>query len=104
MEPKFTHIVLESGKPICVGQSLKYIRTYLDDYCGVQKGMGEFINYEPYNSKYPDDYQGQFIYKELWSTPNGITEEIIYFKVYEVDVALPTKEQKREDNIDQILK
>ena len=103
MSPKFTNVVLESGKPICVGQSLKYIREYLDDYCGVAREKGEFIDFEPHNSKYPDDYQGQFVYKEFWSTPDGITEEMIYFKVYEVDVALPTKEQKRNDNIDELL-
>ena len=104
MNPKFSYVVLESGKPICTSHSFKYIRTYLDDYCGVSRDKGEFVNYDPHNGKYPDDYQGQFIYKELWSTPQGTQEEIIYFKVYEVEVALPTKEQKREDNIDQILK
>ena len=103
MEPKFTYVVLESGKPICTSHSFKYIRTYLDDYCGVPRDKGEFVDYEPHNGKYPDDYQGQFIYKEFWSTPEGTKEEIIYFKVYEVDVARPTKEQKRDDNIDQIL-
>jgi hypothetical protein len=103
MNPKYTYVVLESGKPICVGQSLKYIREYLDNYCGVPTQIGEFIDFEPHNSKYPDDYQGQFIYKEFWSTPDEISEEMIYFKVYEVDVALPTKEQKRNDNIDELL-
>jgi hypothetical protein len=33
----------------------------------------------------------------------SIQEEILNFKVYLVDVALPTKEQKRDDNIDEIL-
>ena len=103
MEPKFTNVVLESGKPICIGQTLKYIREYLDNYCGVSTQIGEFIDFEPHNSKYPDDYQGQFVYKELWSTPEGTKEEMIYFKVYEVDVALPSKEQKRDDNIDELL-
>ena len=103
MSPKFTNVVLESGKPICVGQSLKYIREYLDDYCGVPRERGEFVRYDPHNSKYPDDYQGQFVYKEFWSTKDVIKEELIYFKVYEVDVALPTKEQKRDDNIDELL-
>ena len=103
MNTKFSNVVLESGKPICIGPTLKYIREYLDDYCGVPNGKNEFIDFEPYNSKYPDDYQGQFVYKEFWSTPDGITEEMIYFKVYEVDVALPSKEQKRDDNIDELL-
>ena len=103
MNTKFSYVVLESGRPICIGPTLKYIREYLDDYCGVSREKGEFITYEPHNAKYPDDYQGQFVYKEFWSTPEGTKEEMIYFKVYEVDVALPTKEQKRDDNIDELL-
>ena len=104
MKKKFSYVVIEDGKPICVADNFKYIRAYLDDYCGVPNGKNEFIDFEPYNSKYPDDYQGQFVYKEFWSTPDGITEELIYFKVYLADVALPTKEQKRNDNIDELLK
>lgn len=103
MNQKFGYIVIEDGKPICIGYSLKHIRTYLDDYCGVGRENGEFVTYEPDNSKYPNDYQGQFIYKEFWSTKDGLTEEIIHFRVYEVDVALPTIEQKREENIDELL-
>ena len=103
MSTKFTNVVLESGKPICVADSFKYIREYLDDYCGVPNGKGEFIDFEPHNSKYPDDYQGQFVYKEFWSTPDVIKEELIYFKVYLADAALPTKEQKRDENIDELL-
>ena len=103
MNTKFSYVVIEDGKPICVADSFKYIREYLDDYCGVPRERGEFIDFEPFNGKYPDDYQGQFVYKELWSTPEGTKEEMIYFKVYEVDVALPSKEQKRNDNIDELL-
>jgi len=102
MKNKFSYVVIEDGKPICVAEFFKYIRAYLDDYCGVSGGQGEFVRYEPYNSKYPDDYQGQFIYKDIGNPPLQ-KEELIYFKVYLVDVALPTKEQKRDDDIDEIL-
>ena len=67
------------------------------------RGATKNIGFIAVKEKYPDDYQGQFIYKEFWSTPEGTKEEMIYFKVYEVDVALPTKEQKRDDNIDELL-
>jgi hypothetical protein len=101
---KFSHVVLEDGRPICVGESLKYIREYLDDYCGVPKQRGEFVDFVPDNSKYPNDYQGKFVYKEFCDIKDGgIQEEILNFKVYLVDVALPTKEQKRDDNIDELL-
>jgi hypothetical protein len=102
MKNKFSYVVIEDGKPICVADNFKYIRAYLDDYCGVSFGQGEFVRYEPHNSKYPDDYQGQFVYKDIGNHPL-IVEEMIYFKVYLADVALPTKEQKRDDNIDEIL-
>ncbi len=92
------------GSPICIGESLKYIRQYLDDYCGVERLRGEFVDFVPDNSKYPNDYQGKFVYKEFWDSKDGITqEEILDFKVYLVDVALPTKEQKLDDNIDELL-
>lgn len=101
---KFSHVVLEDGKPICIGESLKYVREYLDDYCGVERLRGEFVDFVPDNSKYPNDYQGKFVYKEFWDTKDGILqEETLHFKVYLVDVALPTIEQKREDNIDELL-
>jgi|LakMenEpi03Aug12_release.lakeMendotaPanAssembly.Ray.scaffolds.fasta_scaffold503132_1 hypothetical protein len=104
MNKKFSHVVLEDGKPICIGESLKYVREYLDDYCGVERLRGEFVDFVPDNSKYPDDYQGKFVYKEFWDTKDGILqEETLHFKVYLVDVALPTIEQKREDNIDELL-
>ncbi len=101
---KFSHVVLQDGSPICIGESLKYIRQYLDDYCGVERLRGEFVDFVPDNSKYPNDYQGKFVYKEFWDSKDGsIQEEILDFKVYLVDVALPTKEQKRDDNIDELL-
>jgi len=101
---KFSHVVSQDGSPICIGESLKYIRQYLDDYCGVPKQRGEFVDFVPDNSKYPNDYQGKFVYKEFWDTKDGsVQEEILNFKVYLVDVALPTIEQKREDNIDELL-
>ena len=102
MKKKFSYVVIEDGLPICVAEFFKYIREYLDDYCGVSFGQGEFVRYEPHNSKYPDDYQGQFVYKDIGNHPR-IVEEMIYFKVYLADAALPTKEQKRDDDIDEIL-
>jgi hypothetical protein len=101
---KFSHVVLQDGSPICIGESLKYIRQYLDDYCGVERLRGEFVDFVPDNSKYPNDYQGKFVYKEFWDSKDGsIQEEILDFKVYLVDVALPTIEQKRDDDIDELL-
>jgi hypothetical protein len=98
MKKKFSYVVIEDGLPICVADDFKYIREYLDNYCGVSNGQAQFIDYEPDNSKYPGDYQGRFIYKEFW-----VPQSLLYFKVYISDVALPTKEQKRDDNIDEIL-
>ena len=103
MKKKFSYVVIEDGKPICVAEFFKYIREYLDDYCGVSFGQGEFVRYETYNSKYPDDYQGQLIYKDLLDKRPYQKEEMVYFKVYLADAALPTKEQKRDDNIDELL-
>jgi hypothetical protein len=104
MKSKFSHVVLSEGSPICIGESLKYIRQYLDGYCGVERLRGEFVDFVPDNSKYPNDYQGKFVYKEFCDIKDGgIQEEILNFKVYLVDVALPTIEQKREDNIDELL-
>ena len=102
MKKKFSYVVIEDGLPICIADDFKYIRAYLDDYCGVSNGQGEFVDYVPDNSKYPNDYQGKFVYKDLGNRPYQ-NEGIFDFKVYLVDVALPTKEQKRDDNIDEIL-
>ena len=104
MKKKFSYVVIEDGLPICVADNFKYIREYLDGYCGVSRQRGEFLDFVPDNSKYPNDYQGKFVYKEFWDTKDGgIQEEILNFKVYLVDVALPTKDQKRDDDIDELL-
>ena len=104
MKKKFSYVVIEDGLPICIADNFKYIREYLDDYCGVERLRGEFVDFVPDNSKYPNDYQGKFVYKEFCDIKDGgIQEEILNFKVYLVDVALPSKEQKRDDDIDELL-
>ena len=101
---KCSHVVLCEGSPICIADNFKYIREYLDIYCGVERERGEFVDFVPDNSKYPNDYQGRFVYREFWDNKDGtIQEEILNFKVYLVDVSLPTKEQKRDDDIDELL-
>ena len=92
-------VVTIDGKPIVYGQDFKYIRQYLDDYCGPNC---TFVKFELTKAKYPDDYWGSFFYDEpLHDSYDSVDR--LEFKLYEIDFAAPTKEEKRDDDIEELL-
>ena len=66
---KYMYVVVvddDSRRPIIVAPDTKTLETRLDDYCGATdkyNHSGKRIKYVPYNSKYPDDYDGYYLYE-----------------------------------------
>jgi len=92
-------VVTIDGKPLCYGENFKYIQQYLDKYCGPNS---RFLRFETTNSKYPNEYWGSFFYEEPTHDIFG-TIETLEFKLYDIDFAASTREQKRDDDIDELL-
>ena len=52
--------VSQWGKPIATAHTVDNLKLGIDEYFGVGKDQLEWI---PYESKYPDDYEGYFKYE-----------------------------------------
>lgn len=84
---KVTYVAINSDghKPIMTASTFEDLRAGLDDYYAVNRGEGECLGWYPYNTKYPDDYEGH--YKYTWK--NVIRNEVIIetdeIKVYCID-------------------
>ena len=66
----------EYNKPIAASNNWDELKFLLDDYFGSDKKT-----FHPYDSKYPDEYQGFFRYE---IETDGVVE-VEEVKVYEVD-------------------
>ena len=54
----------EDKFPIVSSDSFDNMRKALDDYCGAdKKNSGKCLGFTPYDTKYPDDYQGYYEYE-----------------------------------------
>lgn len=56
----------DSRRPIIAASDSKTLETILDEYCGAidkYNHSGKRIKYVPYNTKYPDDYEGYYLYE-----------------------------------------
>lgn len=75
--------VSDTGRPIASAFTFKDLKAGLDEYYGIGKDpKAQYIKYVPYNSKYPDTYEGYMQYAT--DDYNGGTEvEEVY--IYCVD-------------------
>lgn len=58
----------DTRRPIIVAPDTKTLETMLDDYCGATdqyNHSGKRVEYVAYNPKYPDDYQGYYLYENI---------------------------------------
>lgn len=83
----YMYVVIDddSRRPIIVATTTKTLEAMLDEYCGaVEKynHSGKLIEYIPYNTKYPDDYQGYYLYEITSPLSNGGVE--VYKEKYHV--------------------
>jgi len=64
---KVTYIAIETDndyhKPIMSAGTFEELKAGLDDYYGCNDRGGECLGFTPYQTKYPDDYEGYYQYK-----------------------------------------
>ena len=83
----------EDKFPIISADSFDNLRLALDDYCGAdERNSGKYLGFTPYNTKYPDDYEGHYEYECCYEGNdwNGGTY-IEKFRVYCIEFYPKTK-------------
>jgi len=80
---RVTYIALDSDgeRPIVTAGNFEDLRAGLDEYYGTERFDAECLGFFPYESKYPDAYEGHFKYRATY--PSGV--EVDQIKVYCVD-------------------
>jgi len=75
---KVTYVAMDSdgNKPIMTAPTLDELKGGLDGYYAVSRGEAKCWGFYPYETKYPDEYEGHFIY--AWK--NVIRGEVIIEK------------------------
>lgn len=91
----FAYVATEDGKPIAVAHTMRGLEKILDDYFGVGANLCTRIGYFPNESKYPDDLDGKYQYRD-----NKETYEI---KVYCTDYSPLSKEEARDQKLNGLL-
>ena len=79
---KVTYIAMDKYKPILSASSFEAIKEGLDEYYGVDKGQAECLGFTPYDTKYPDDYEGYYSYSYTIKRYNEDVTNIDVVKVY----------------------
>ena len=82
---KVTYIAMNDYKPILSASSFEEIKKGLDDYYGVDKGQAECLGFTPYDTKYPDDYEGYYSYSYTIKQYDKEINNIDVVKIYCVD-------------------
>ena len=85
---KVTYVAMDADhpKPILTAESMKDLKKGLDEYF-----RGECLGFFPYESKYPDDYEGYYKYKWTMTKNDGIEEYVDEIKVYCIEFFPYTK-------------
>jgi hypothetical protein len=91
---RVTYVALSHwGKPIATAHTFDDLKAGIDEYFGEDKNQLEWI---PYESKYPDEYEGYFKYKANDFNWDGEIETVTVYCVdfypytkYEVDDSNP---------------
>jgi hypothetical protein len=62
---RVTYVAMDTDgdKPIMTAHTFKDLRAGLDDYYGCDGRGGECLGFTPYDSKYPNEYEGHYQYK-----------------------------------------
>jgi hypothetical protein len=87
---KVTYVAIDNDgeKPILSAGSLKDLKSGLDHYYAIGRDDNECLGFYPYESKYPDEYEGYYEYKvkRIYSgRDEKPIEEINMVKVYSVN-------------------
>ena len=87
---RVTYVAMDTDgyKPIMSADSFENLKAGLDDYYGCDGRGGECLGFTPYQTKYPDEYEGYFQYKVKMvhsGRDEKFTEYTDTVKVYCVD-------------------
>ena len=82
---KVTYIAINEYKPILSASSFEELREGLDDYYGVDKGQAKCLGFKPYDTKYPDDYEGYYSYSYTIKQYDKEITNIDVVKIYCVE-------------------
>jgi hypothetical protein len=89
---KVTYVAIgDSGQPIMTAESFDNLRKGLDDYYAVESTEAKCLGFVPYNTKYPDSYEGHFTYSYTMILHDEKITELDVIKVYCVDYFPLTK-------------
>jgi hypothetical protein len=92
--------ISQYGKPIASAHTQKDLKVGLDEYYGIGKdSKAKYLDWTPYVSKYPDDFEGTYRY-EVDDFNGGLELEEV--KVYCVDFYPETKYEVKDDHDDTI--
>jgi hypothetical protein len=88
--------VSEWGKPIITAHTQEDLKAGLDKYYGIGTDpTTKYLEWIPYDSKYPDEYEGCYKYECDEGNGDIVTETV---KVYCIDF-YPTTKYEVEDSI-----
>ena len=95
---KVTYVAMDVDgyKPIMTAETFDDLRKGLDDYYAVDRGAAKCLGFEPYITKYPDDYEGcyKYTYKAFRKMDSDeLADNIDTIRVYCVDFWPVTKEE-----------
>lgn len=78
---KVTYVAMDcdGNRPIMSADSFENLKSGLDDYYGCDGRGGECLGFTPYQTKYPNDYEGYFEYKVTMDNTKTYSDQI---KVY----------------------
>ena len=95
MKIKVTYIACDydNCRPIISAESFENLRLALDNYCGADhRNLAKCNGFFPYNTKYPDYYEGYFEYECLTNNINSLEQSYLEkFKVFCVEFYPETK-------------
>lgn len=88
---KYCYVALLRGNeqykscPLFAAENLEQIKKELDEYNGVTQGYkeyenptGKFVEFVPFRSKYPDDFEGYYVYETKMMERTDIDKFDIY--------------------------
>jgi len=90
--------ISQYGKPIVTAHTLSDLKAGLDEYYGIGKDpKTTYLDWTPYNSKYPDDFEGSYRY-EVDDFNGGLELETV--NVYCIEFYPTTKYEVDDNNPD----
>lgn len=83
---KMTYVAVnEYGRPIISASTFDDLRKGLDEYYAVDRTDAKCLGFIPYETKYPDEYEGHYSYSYSTITRDVKHTDVDVIKVYCID-------------------